>query len=151
PMPALLQAPSIAQLANLLRQGAIPASTTALVALQPGGTKRPFFCVPSHSTAASLAGLARHLGPEQPVYAFEPLGLDGTHRPQDSVEAMAALYVQEMKAVQPDGPYLLGGRGFGGIIAFEMAQSLWRQGDRVALLAVLDTLIPPNATHEVWY
>ena len=57
---------------------------------------------------------------------------------------MAAHYIQEIRAIQPEGPYLLGGRCFGSIVAFEMALQLSRQGQKVALLALIDGATPPN-------
>src|SRR5690606_23594343 len=62
----------------------------------------------------------------------------------DTVEAMAAHYIGEIQQVVPDGPYYLGGRCFGGIVAFEMAQQLRAQGKRVPFLGILDVLVPPN-------
>jgi thioesterase domain-containing protein len=55
---------------------------------------------------------------------------------------MAAYYIDAMRAVQAEGPYLLGGWSMGGVVAFEMAQQLHAQGQRAALLALLDTRIP---------
>jgi thioesterase domain-containing protein len=55
---------------------------------------------------------------------------------------MAAYYIQALQTVEPTGPYLLGGWSMGGVIAFEMAQQLHAQGQRVALLALLDSWIP---------
>ncbi len=52
---------------------------------------------------------------------------------------MAAHYLQEIRHIQPTGPYYLGGRSFGGAVAFEMAHQLRAQGEQVALLAMLDT------------
>ena len=70
--------------------------------------------------------------------------MDGRHPPQSRVEDMAAHYISEIMTVQPTGPYLLGGRCFGGLVAFEMAQQLRVRGQHVALLAILDTLQPPK-------
>jgi thioesterase domain-containing protein/acyl carrier protein len=121
-------------------------SRSSLVAVQPGGAKRPLFLVPSPSgTALHFADLARHLGPEQPVYSFQPLGLDGKFPPHTRVEDMAAHYIREMRSLQPTGPYLLGGMCSGSYVAFEMAQQLQGRGEQVALLAVLDVWAPPGA------
>jgi len=87
-------------------------------------------------------GLAHHLGPDQPVYGLQAQGLDGKHEPHTRVEEMAAHYITEIRTVQPEGPYYLGGVSFGGIVAFEMAQQLHARGERVALLALFNTDFP---------
>ena len=61
---------------------------------------------------------------------------------------MAAYYIREIKTVQPHGPYLLSGRCFGGLVAYEMAQQLHAAGERVALLAIIDTVAMPNVELE---
>jgi thioesterase domain-containing protein len=83
--------------------------------------------------------LARHLGPDQPFYGLQSLGLDGQQAPLTNIEEMAACYIKEMRQAQPHGPYMIGGRSFGGIVAFEMACRLRAQGQEVNLLALLDT------------
>ena len=110
----------------------------SLVAIQPGGSKPPFFCVPGRPDdgAAVLDLMARHLGPDQPLYGIQ----DGV---QDAVMSKswgtsAARYLDEIRAVQPRGPYLLGGVSSGGLMAFEMAHQLQLQGQQVALLALVE-------------
>jgi thioesterase domain-containing protein len=112
--------------------------------MQTEGSNPPFFCVPeAGSTIYSLSNLARHLGPNQPFYGLQPLGMDGENSPHTRIEDMAAHYIEEIKSVQPKGPYLLGGRCYGSLVAFEMAQQLCAQGEEVALLAILgDNFIP---------
>ncbi|HEX7956811.1 MAG TPA: thioesterase domain-containing protein, partial [Pyrinomonadaceae bacterium] len=90
----------------------------------------------------SFAELARRLGPAQPFYGLQARGLDGVHAPQTRVEDMAAHYVEAVRTVQPEGPYLLGGWSMGGAVAFEMARQLQEQGQAVALLALLDAPAP---------
>ena len=63
--------------------------------------------------------------------------------PHATVEAMAAEYLREVKARQPDGPYYLCGYSFGGLVAFEMARRLWESGDEVALVGLFDTMMSP--------
>jgi thioesterase domain-containing protein len=83
--------------------------------------------------------LARHLGSEQPFYGLQSAGLDGSRAPHTRVEDMAAHYIKEMRELQPEGPYFIGGRSLGGMVAFEMAQQLKAQGQTIGLLALLDT------------
>jgi thioesterase domain-containing protein len=86
--------------------------------------------------------LARHLGLDQPVYALQAQGLDGMTTPYTRVEDIAAHYVKDIRALQPEGPYFLLGASFGGIVVYEMALQLRAQGQQVALLAMLNTDCP---------
>jgi thioesterase domain-containing protein len=86
--------------------------------------------------------LSRHLGNNQPVYALQARGLDGQQAPFLHVEEMAAHYIREMRALQPEGPYNLLGASFGGLVIFEMAHQLLAQGQQVSLLAMLNTNCP---------
>ncbi len=134
--PALLfQAPTIAQLARLVRQEGqrLPSS---IVPVQPRGAQPPLFCV--HGYDGYLA-LTRHLGPEQPFYGLVQ-HLPGQRVRHTRVEDLAAHYLQELQGVQPRGPYWLCGHSFGALVAFEMAQQLVGQGQRVSFLGLLDPL-----------
>ena len=64
--------------------------------------------------------------------------MPGVYRP---VEELAARYITELRTVQAEGPYLVGGLSFGGLVAWEMAQQLSQEGQEVALVALLDTKI----------
>jgi aspartate racemase len=140
PLAALLQAPTVEQFAALLRQEGWSASWSSLVALQPEGSRVPFFCV--HGVGGNVVGfrdLARHMGQDQPFYALQPQGLDGKRPCIASVAEMAESYLREIRRVQPEGPYRIGGYSFGGLVAYEMAQQLRAQDQEVSLLALLDT------------
>ena len=140
PLATLFRAPTIAQQAELLRRDGWAAPWTALVPLRPGGSKPPLFCVHQHHGHIYWAQpLARHLGPDRPVYGLEAQGLDGRQPPRTRIEVMAAHYVQEIRSLQPEGPYHLSGYCFGGLVAFEMAQQLVAQGQVVALVALVES------------
>jgi amino acid adenylation domain-containing protein len=140
PITALLQAPTIAGLAALLRQQGWKPSWSSLVPIQPLGSRPPFFCVHGiGGTVLRFRELASHMGEEQPFYGLQARGLDGGDPCPQTVEEMAANYIHEVRRVQPNGPYFLGGYSFGGMVALEMAQQLRAQGDEVAILALLDT------------
>ncbi len=146
PLAALLRAPTIAQLAEVLRQHDWLSSGSRLVALQPHGSRPPFFCV--HAVGGEVLcyrELSRHLGDDQPFYSFQAPTTEGARALSWNIEEMAAAYVRELRQVQPRGPYHLGGLSFGGMVAFEMAQQLQDQGETVALLALLDTGCPGHA------
>jgi hypothetical protein len=88
--------------------------------------------------------VARHLGPERPVYALGPHGIFGDRCPP-SVEAMAADHVRHILDVYPNGPLHLAGLCIAGVIAWEMAQALSREGREVASLILID---PPIDTED---
>jgi len=100
----------------------------------------PFFCV--HAVGGNVLeyyDLARHLGANQPFYGLQSRGLNGNEAPHERIDAMAAHYIKELRELQPSGPYFIGGRSLGGIIAYEMACQLRAQGHEVGLLALLDS------------
>ena len=140
-MTTLFQAPTVEQLANLLRQEKCSAPSRSLVAIQPNGSQPPLFCIhPVGGTVLLYQQLARYL-PEQPLYGLQAQGLDGSQTPFTKIVDMAAHYIKELQTIQPEGPYFLGGYSFGGLVAFEMAQQLQTQGQKVALLALFDTQV----------
>jgi aspartate racemase len=108
--------------------------------MQPAGSKPPLFCV--HGVKGNVlfyAHLARRLGLDRPFYGLQAIGVDGRCDPLSSVEEMAAAYISEIKTVQPEGPYFLGGFCAGAYVALEMANQLRSQGSEVALLASFNT------------
>jgi len=139
PLATLLQAPTVAQLANLLCQEGGSTSRSSLVPIQPVGSKPPLFCLPGHSDNLLIfRDLARYLGWEQPVYGLQAQGLDGERALYTPVEDIAAHYIQEILTVQLQGPFFLAGFCFGSLVAFEMAQQLQRQGHEGVLLILVE-------------
>jgi amino acid adenylation domain-containing protein len=139
PLAVLVQAPTIEKLADVLRNG-WSHCWNSLVALQPEGSKAPFFCV--HGVGGNVVGfheLARSMRPEHPFYALQSQGLDGQRSCLTSIEQMAAHYIEEIRTVQPTGPYHFGGFSLGGLVAYEMAQQLVARGEEVALVVLFDT------------
>jgi thioesterase domain-containing protein/acyl carrier protein len=148
PLTSVFQGASVEHLASILRQQAAPGPHCSLVAIQPGGNKRPLFLVhPAGGHVFPYVHLAQLMGPDQPCYGLQARGLEDGQNPHARIEDMAAYYIQALQTVQPTGPYLLGGWSMGGVVAFEMAQQLHAQGQLVALLALLDGRIPtPDET-----
>jgi len=140
PLVTLVQTPTIKKLAKVIHPTGSSDAWHSLVTIRAGGVRPPLFCI--HGESGNLLmyrSLARHLGPDQPIYGLQPQGLDGKQTPLTRIEDMAARYIREIQVVQPEGPYFLAGYCMGGTIAFEMAQQLSQRGQRVDLLALLDT------------
>jgi thioesterase domain-containing protein/acyl carrier protein/NAD(P)-dependent dehydrogenase (short-subunit alcohol dehydrogenase family) len=139
PLTALLEAPTIRQVAEIIR-GRKARSSSSFIVVQPGGTKPPLFCVYGHGGGIFYFGvLSRSLGADQPVYG---LRLEGFAGEDNSIEDMAAYYLREIRKIQPKGPYLISGYCFGGMVAYEIARSLQIQGEKVAFLALFNAPAP---------
>ena len=149
PLSVLLPAPTISQLAELLKQGSMDSAWNPLVLIQSGeSSKLPLFCI--HGGGFNVLiyrQLAMNLKPDQPVYGLQARGLDGENTSVgDRIEDLALDYIQQIRTVQPFGPYLIAGLSNGGIIALEMAQQLSLQGQEIAFLGMFDTY-GPNAAY----
>jgi thioesterase domain-containing protein len=116
--------------------------TKRLVAVQPGGTKPPLFCVHGHNNNVFfIRKLSRLLGADQPILSFIAKGLTG-EEPHHTIEDMAADYVREIRTILPEGPYYISGFCFGGMVAYEMARLLEMEGKQVALLVLFNAPSP---------
>jgi acyl transferase domain-containing protein/thioesterase domain-containing protein/acyl carrier protein len=170
PISLLFEAPTVARIAERVREkvGVVGAARSEpgapadapsapraryrhLVAMHPGADsrsdrgsgERPFFLVAGmFGNVLNLRHLAHLIGSERPFYGLQARGLYGDETPHESFEEMARAYLEEMRTVQPEGPYLLGGFSGGGVTAYEMARQIVAGGDRVGLLVMLDTPIP---------
>ncbi len=149
PIATLFQAPSVRQFAALLAKskaevdgGSAAIQWSSLVPVQPSGTERPFFFHGGSADALTWARFSQLLGANQPFYAFQRPDLDGRDSLPLTVEALAANCIAELRNVQPEGPYILGGHCFGGAVAFEMAQQLQAQGQAVASVILIDAYRP---------
>lgn len=120
-----------------------------LVALNAHGSRPPLFCMTGEGgNVIRFRALARELGDDQPLFALQSHGLDGSTDIPETIEAIAADFVASVRRQQPRGPYLLAGYSMGGTLAWEMAQQLVSAGDEVALLALIDA--PGNVTAPPW-
>jgi aspartate racemase len=134
PFAALVAAPTIEKQAKLLTAG-LPPRVSSLVPLRTSGARPPFFWI--HGDASD-AFLPAYLGSDQPVYGLDHQAQDGGAARHLTVEQMAAHYLTEIRAIQPQGPYYLGGYCFGGLIAFEIVHQLRAGAEDVAFLALLE-------------
>jgi pyochelin synthetase len=136
----LFQAPTVEKLADLLRSDGWKPNWSSLVPIRASGNKPPFYCV--HGAGGNVLlfnDMARLLGPDYPFYGIQAHGMDGSRNYLKTVEEMAVHYLKELRQLQPEGPYYLGGFCMGGQVAYEMAQLLVKDGQRVSLLAMIDT------------
>jgi amino acid adenylation domain-containing protein len=138
PLPLLLQAPTIEQLAAVLKQDGQQEQGAFLIRIQTQGSRPPLFCV-NMPNGGIFVHLSRHLGPDQPCYGLHSFARSGRTA---TIESLAADYVRRMRVIQPYGPYYLCGLCSGGMAAYEMAQQLLAADQRVAWLALFDTFIP---------
>jgi thioesterase domain-containing protein len=161
PLAALFETPTIEQLAKKLRDEKSDFEFHTVVEIHPSGSRPPFFCVHGGTGGTLfLHRLAQAMGNDQPFYAFQPQGVDGGRIERTTIEAMASHYISEMRKVQPQGPYFVGGYCFGGNVAFEMAQQLQQQGNATGLVAMFSAPLrfnrpagerayAPERTHQV--
>ncbi|HLO86457.1 MAG TPA: amino acid adenylation domain-containing protein [Nostocaceae cyanobacterium] len=148
PLATLLQTSTIDAIAKIIReigtQYHVPSKNwSSLVPMQTQGSKPPLFLI--HALGGELLcyrHFITHLGLDQPIYGLQPQGLDGKKPPLTNIEDIAIHYIQEIQSVQPQGPYFLAGYSFGGLVGYEIAQQLQKQGQEVAILAMLDTCRP---------
>ncbi|MHA1231809.1 MAG: type I polyketide synthase [Candidatus Helarchaeota archaeon] len=151
PVSTLYKAPTIELLANIVRQDQPVAPWSCLVEIQKGESKTPLFLV--HGAGGNILiyrDLARRLGPEYPVYGFQSQGLDGKKTILTKIEDMASNYIQEIKSIQPEGPYFIGGYCMGGSVAYEMAQQLQKSGEKVGLVILFETYNYSNIPEQTF-
>lgn len=144
PLNTLLAHPTIEALGGVLDgPSSVDGERRCLITIHSEGSRAPLVGI--HGGRGGVLfyrQLWERLGPDQPMYVLEPVGMDGVTKPLKSVPAMAARYVSELRDVQPSGPYQLVGFCFGGTVALEMAGLLEAAGQEVALVAVIDGGLP---------
>ena len=138
PPVTLLKHPTIEALAEVLQGDVVTWNT--LVPLRAKGDRKPLFCI--HAGGGHVLfykDLANNLPSNQPVYAIQPEGLDGSDFSYNSIEEMTAFYLKEIRAVQPEGPYFILGTCFSNAVAFEMTKQLEAIGETVDMLVIVDS------------
>lgn len=148
----LFEAPTVRQLAALVQAPSAGPSFRSLTALRAGGSKPPLFVV--HGVGGEVLAyreLAEALDPERPVYAFRSLGHYEGEEPIADIGEQADLYIQEMRAFRPEGPYVLAGYSHGGRVVFEMARRLQAQGQDVSFLGIIDMWPCEGLPHPRFY
>jgi thioesterase domain-containing protein len=140
----ILEAPTVRSLARLV---ALPGAEgrDGMVCLRKGGSSNLFLVHDGLGETLLYLNLARRLPSTLSVYGIEPKRLPGIPLAHASIESMASFYANQIRRVQPRGPYLLGGMCAGGVIAYEIAVYLRKSGESVRMVAILDGATPQAA------
>ena len=139
PLGILLTGRTVEALANKLSL-ATPPDWSPLVPIHGGEGQPCFFIHPAGGNVLCYAELARQLA--TPFYGLQAPGLTGEQSPMTDITAMAELYITEIRQVQAEGPYILGGWSSGGMLAFEIARQLEAQGQGISQVILLDSPSP---------
>src|SRR6202158_4561706 len=143
PLATLLEAPTIAELSKILRKENWVPSWSSLVPMRQGGSKPTLYLIHAHGgNVLEYQPLVNAMEADQPVFAFQARGLDCHITKNQTLEEMAAHYIEELRNFQPQGPYYLGGFCLGGMLALEAAQQLKAAGKEVALLVKIQSMHP---------
>lgn len=141
PLASLIQNTTVRTFAPLLTSEDQNSYWQCLVPIRPKGSKTPLFLI--HGAGLNILlyqSLTHHLKDDRPIYAFQAKGLDGSRELSNNIEEMADDYIEEIKKVQPNGPYMLLGFSLGGFIAFDMAKKLAEKGNEVSFAGIIDSV-----------
>jgi acetoacetyl-CoA synthetase len=108
--------------------------------LKAGSKEPPVFI--AHGLGGSVMDffqVVKHIQTPHAIHGMQAKGIDGVEEPLDRIEDMARYSLDAVKQLQPHGPYLLIGFSLGGLVALEMAQQLIAEGEKIGLLAMLDS------------
>jgi enterobactin synthetase component F len=149
PLGSLFEAPTIAALAALIeRRSEQVGPLSVVLPLRRLGetTQPPLFCIhPIIGVSMGFSSLLRFLDSMIPVYGLQSRGLEAGASLPDSIEEIAADYLDHIRRIQPEGPYRLIGRSLGGLIGHCIAEQMQSQGMQVELLAMIDTYVFTSA------
>ncbi|MGB7603354.1 MAG: alpha/beta fold hydrolase [Candidatus Sulfotelmatobacter sp.] len=143
PTATIFQAPTIAALASLLELPGLP-PFSPFVPLKAGAEHPPILVAHGLGGRARFYELAKHIRTAHSIYGIQARGIDGREEPFDRIEDMAHFYLEALKVLQPEGPYVLIGYSFGGLIALEIAQRLSDEGKHIQLLVLVDAYPHPR-------
>ena len=146
----VIQRRTLKQLAKLISEPRWESQRGSLVSLQTEGNRAPLYFVhPAGGNVACYAPLIGCLGNQQPVYGLQSRMFSSGEDVFLTFEEMASGYIEEIKSVQPTGPYYICGMCLGGLIAYEMAQQFTRIGEQVAFLGLIDPRNPPTILEKI--
>ncbi|MDR0212195.1 MAG: amino acid adenylation domain-containing protein [Pseudomonas putida] len=137
----LFQHPSVAQLAAQVQTRSAPPGQQGLVTVRAGGSLPPLFLVHEFSGLdLYFPALGRHVEGDFPIYGLP--GIPAGEAQLRTLEGLATRLVEQIRRVQPHGPYRLAGWSFGGVLAYEIAAQLLGADEPVAFVGLLDTYVP---------
>ncbi|RYD72853.1 MAG: hypothetical protein EOP53_21190 [Sphingobacteriales bacterium] len=145
---SLLNHRTVEALSKFIAEENKEAKFSSLVPLRASGSKPPIFCL--HAGGGHVffyKDLAKHLGPDQPVYALQRLGVDDLTQAAQDIESTASYYLEEIRKVQPKGPYSLLAYCFSISICWEMVRQIQEAGDSTSVIAMIDSS-PPLQVHK---
>lgn len=143
PLGIIFEANTVEKMAAALQHQLEAGSERCLVPLNESGSRPPLFLIAGvGGHVFTFHKFARMLGQNQPSYGLKAIGVDGSRRPPDRIETIAAEYVAEILAARPQGPYLLGGYSIGALIAYEVGLQMQARGLDVGPLVVFDCPAP---------
>lgn len=141
---AVFEAPTVAGLAEHINS-TVPHQPEnpwrAVLPLKTGDDSPPLFCIQPLQVGATwtYSRIVAHLPVNRPVYGIQALMAEGLESSLPAtMEEMAAAYIEQMRAVQPHGPYFLLGFSFAALLAHAIATALQAEGDKIGLLAMMD-------------
>jgi amino acid adenylation domain-containing protein len=146
PLADFFESPTIASQAQSIQSQRVDDGPT-IVAVESGGEKPPFFCVsPTIIDVMTYIELSKNMGADQPFYALYSRKLGQWRTGVEKRKSIAIQFIEKIREVDPQGPYLIGGYSAGGVIALEIAQQMKKLGLEVNLLVLFDTFgpIPPQ-------
>ncbi len=144
---SFLEEPTVEALARSINEARAFRPSTALVSLRTDGNGPPLFLIHgAGGLAFTVFELGQAVGGDFPVFAVQDPACDLATEPQRTVPAMAVSLIEQIRTVQPLGPYRLCGHSFGGLLAYEMAVQLEREGQAVSFLGLIDTPTPPRSS-----
>jgi thioesterase domain-containing protein len=143
PAATICYAPTISALASMLEEPTLP-RFSPFVELKSGSKNPPILIAPGVGGRASFSDLAKQMRTNRPIYGMQAKGVDGMEEPFERIEDIAAYYLDALPEVQSEGPYILIGYSFGGLVALEMAQRLLARQGKIALLVLADSYPHPR-------
>lgn len=143
PLQTLFKSPTIKELAAVIDNEESNLEWKPVVMFRNGGNKPPLFCLHMHNgNIYRWKVLEKYLPEDQPIYAIQPKALDPNQTPHRNIAEQAAYYIEEIKKIQPHGPYHFVGLCYGGTTAYEMALQLEASGEKTALLFMVNNYAP---------
>ena len=139
PLSLLYEAPTVAQMTSVLGRNNVSQRWKSIVPIKSTGSHHPLFLI--HGAEGNVLlyrDLAKYLDSDRPLYGLQSSGLDGKSEIDANFERVAVRYVNEIRSLQPHGPYHIGGYCLGGTIALEVGLQLLAAGERVAFLCMIE-------------